>query len=74
MSTLLLPPSRLPQVGTTIFTTMSALAAKHGAVNLDQGVPESAFYPDGRSQQLARFCFAKTTETLSRALDKLAAL
>ena len=40
MSTLLLPPSRLPQVGTTIFTTMSALAAKHGAVNLDQGFPD----------------------------------
>jgi len=26
--------SRLPQVGTTIFTVMSALAAEHGAVNL----------------------------------------
>lgn len=40
MSTLLLPPSRLPQVGTTIFTAMSALAAKHGAVNLGQGFPD----------------------------------
>jgi methionine aminotransferase len=36
------PPlkSRLPQVGTTIFTLMSALAAKHGAVNLGQGFPD----------------------------------
>ena len=36
------PPlqSRLPQVGTTIFTVMSALAAKHGAVNLGQGFPD----------------------------------
>ena len=32
--------SRLPQVGTTIFTLMSALAAKHGAVNLGQGFPD----------------------------------
>jgi len=36
------PPlkSRLPRVGTTIFTLMSALAAKHGAVNLGQGFPD----------------------------------
>jgi methionine transaminase len=36
------PPlkSRLPQVGTTIFTLMSALAQKHGAVNLGQGFPD----------------------------------
>ena len=35
-----LPPSRLPQVGTTIFTVMSALATEHGAVNLGQGFPD----------------------------------
>ena len=34
------PPSRLPQVGTTIFTVMSALATEHGAVNLGQGFPD----------------------------------
>ena len=36
------PPlrSRLPQVGTTIFTVMSALAQTHGAVNLGQGFPD----------------------------------
>jgi methionine aminotransferase len=32
--------SRLPHVGTTIFTTMSALAQQHGAVNLGQGFPD----------------------------------
>ncbi len=33
-------PSRLPHVGTTIFTSMSALAVQHGAVNLGQGFPD----------------------------------
>jgi methionine aminotransferase len=32
--------SRLPNVGTTIFSVMSALAAEHGAVNLGQGFPD----------------------------------
>ena len=32
--------SKLPQVGTTIFTVMSALAAEHQAVNLGQGFPD----------------------------------
>ena len=32
--------SRLPEVGTTIFSVMSALAAKHAAVNLGQGFPD----------------------------------
>ncbi len=32
--------SRLPHVGTTIFTTMSALAQQHRAVNLGQGFPD----------------------------------
>lgn len=33
-------PSRLPKVGTTVFTVMSALAAKHQAINLGQGFPD----------------------------------
>jgi methionine aminotransferase len=33
-------PSKLPNVGTTIFTVMSQLAMKHGAVNLGQGFPD----------------------------------
>lgn len=32
--------SKLPHIGTTIFTTMSALAVEHGAVNLGQGFPD----------------------------------
>jgi len=32
--------SRLPHVGTTIFSVMSALAQQHGAVNLGQGFPD----------------------------------
>ena len=33
-------PSRLPRVGTTIFSVMSALANEHDAVNLGQGFPD----------------------------------
>ncbi|MDT8997972.1 pyridoxal phosphate-dependent aminotransferase [Paucibacter sp. APW11] len=40
MSTAIEPRSRLPHVGTTIFSTMSALAQQHGAVNLGQGFPD----------------------------------
>ena len=32
--------TKLPAVGTTIFTVMSELAARHGAVNLGQGYPD----------------------------------
>ena len=32
--------SKLPHVGTTIFTVMSALANKHNAINLGQGFPD----------------------------------
>jgi methionine aminotransferase len=42
-----LPPlvSRLPQVGTTVFTQMSQLALEHDAVNLGQGFPDFACDP-----------------------------
>jgi methionine aminotransferase len=40
-----LPPSKLPAVGTTIFTVMSRLAAEHGAINLSQGFPDFAPSP-----------------------------
>jgi methionine transaminase len=33
-------PSKLPHIGTTIFTQMSALAAEHDAINLSQGFPD----------------------------------
>ncbi len=32
--------SKLPDVGTTIFTVMSRMAAEHGAINLSQGYPD----------------------------------
>nr|MBA2239044.1 aminotransferase class I/II-fold pyridoxal phosphate-dependent enzyme [Lysobacter sp.] len=34
------PETKLPKVGTTIFTVMSQLASEHGAVNLGQGFPD----------------------------------
>ncbi|NUE66466.1 aminotransferase class I/II-fold pyridoxal phosphate-dependent enzyme [Snodgrassella sp. ESL0253] len=37
--------SKLPAVGTTIFSVMSALAAEHGALNLSQGFPDYAVDP-----------------------------
>jgi len=37
--------SRLPEVGTTIFTVMSALATEHKSVNLGQGFPDFACDP-----------------------------
>ena len=45
--------SKLPNVGTTIFTVMSALAAKHQAINLGQGFPD---YPisDALTQLVAK--------------------
>lgn len=42
--------SKLPNVGTTIFTVMSGLANQVGAINLSQGFPN--FNPSERLQQL----------------------
>jgi methionine transaminase len=38
--------SKLPQVGTSIFAVMSALANKHGALNLSQGFPGFSSSPE----------------------------
>ena len=46
-----LSPSKLPSVGTTIFTEMSALALAYQAVNLSQGFPD--FPSDPRLAELA---------------------
>src|SRR5258705_8550258 len=40
MPNMLTIPSKLPSVGTTIFTVMSKLAADLGAINLSQGFPD----------------------------------
>ena len=37
--------SKLPDVGTTIFTVMSSLAAEHQAINLSQGFPDFPMDP-----------------------------
>ncbi len=39
-------PNKLPFVGTTIFTVMSALAQQHQAINLSQGFPDFDCSPD----------------------------
>lgn len=38
--------SKLPNVGTTIFTVMSKLAAENNAINLSQGFPDFSCNPD----------------------------
>lgn len=38
--------SKLPNVGTTIFTVMSALAVEHKAINLGQGFPDYPMSPE----------------------------
>jgi len=43
--------TKLPKVGTTIFTVMSQLALEHGAVNLGQGFPDFAV-PDFLVEEL----------------------
>lgn len=45
-----MPGSKLPKVGTTIFTVMSRLAAETGAINLGQGFPD--FQPPERLRAL----------------------
>ena len=41
--------SKLPEVGTTIFTVMSRLAAEHKAINLSQGFPDFDCAPELRA-------------------------
>jgi len=40
------PTTRLPAVGTTVFSRMSSLAAEFGAVNLGQGFPDFGCAPE----------------------------
>lgn len=49
--------SKLPHVGTTIFTTMSQLAAQTGALNLSQGFPDFDG-PDALREAVARHVMA----------------
>jgi aspartate/methionine/tyrosine aminotransferase len=45
MQSLTTPRSKLPDVGTTIFTVIGQLAAEHDALNLSQGAPNFACDP-----------------------------
>lgn len=49
--------SKLPRVGTTIFTVISQLAQEHGAINLGQGFPD--FDCDPQLQQLVTQAMAQ---------------
>ncbi|MFC7396057.1 aminotransferase [Chelatococcus sp. GCM10030263] len=46
------------------------LVSEHGVA----AIPVSAFYAEGSLRHVVRFCFAKTNETLDRALERLAGL
>ena len=45
--------SKLPNVGTTIFTVMSGLASQYNAINLGQGYPD---YQMNEEEKPATFC------------------
>ncbi len=70
--------SKLPNVGTTIFTVMSQMAAKHNAINLSQGFPD--FPVDERlKDSLAKWAKAEVHQYLPMAgfpplLEKIAEL
>jgi methionine transaminase len=53
--------SRLPAVGTTIFTVMSSLAAEKGAVNLGQGFPDFECDPN---------LIAAVTDAMTKGLNQ----
>ncbi|MFN4147569.1 MAG: methionine aminotransferase [Runella sp.] len=55
--------SKLPQVGTTIFTVMSALAQEYQAINLSQGFPDF-----GMPDELARL----TNEAMQQGFNQYA--
>jgi len=74
--------SKLPQVGTTIFTTMSALAAEVGAINLSQGFPDYDCDPvlleliskalrDGHNQYAPMAGLLSLREAIANKVEKL---
>ncbi|MFT5795002.1 MAG: methionine aminotransferase, partial [Saprospiraceae bacterium] len=50
----LIPSSKLPTIGTTIFTVMSQLAVEQDAINLSQGFPDFAV-PEALIEMLAHY-------------------
>jgi methionine transaminase len=74
--------SKLPQVGTTIFTVMSALANEYGAINLSQGFPNFdcpealkervAFHmQNGKNQYVPMAGVPVLREQLAQKMEKL---
>lgn len=74
--------SKLPKVGTTIFTVMSALAAEHKAINLGQGFPDfemshelielvSAAMRDGHNQYVPMQGYLPLRQQLSKKVQDL---
>ena len=74
--------SKLPQTGTNIFTTMSALATEVGAINLSQGFPDYNCSPvlielvnkamkDGHNQYAPMAGLISLREQISMKIEKL---
>ncbi len=74
--------SKLPLVGTTIFTAMSALAAEHKAINLGQGFPDYAMdetltdlvnkaMRDGHNQYVHMAGYGPLREAIATKVQKL---
>jgi hypothetical protein len=60
--------SKLPNTGTSIFTTMSALANEYNAINLGQGFPD--FPMDEKLSALAQKAMADKTVLFGKLPDK----
>ena len=74
--------SKLPSVGTTIFTEMSVLAAQYGAINLGQGFPDfemdaaltqlvNKAMADGFNQYTHANCYPALREELAAKVQSL---
>lgn len=74
--------SKLPNVGTTIFTVMSRLADEHGAINLSQGFPDfdppkdlleriSHYFHSGYNQYAPMVGVASLREATARKIERL---
>lgn len=74
--------SKLPNLGTTIFSVMSALANKHGAINLSQGFPNfdcdpqlkdlvAHYIQEGYNQYCPMVGLPALTTVLAQKIEKL---
>ena len=74
--------SKLPNVGTTIFTVMSRLADEYGAINLSQGFPDfdppkdlleriSHYFHSGYNQYAPMVGVASLREATARKIERL---